>query len=76
MLYYLGSVLSEKIGPARLLQSYTVLITIALYLGFALTKILVPKFYKYLPHDRGREFTEHAADAKGKPTGASLVAQC
>ena len=73
MLYYLGSVLSEKIGPARLLQSYTVLITIALYLGFALTKILVPKFYKYLPHDRGREFTEHAADAKGKPTGAGVV---
>jgi len=73
MLYYLGSVLSEKIGPARLLQSYAVLITIALYLGFALTKILVPKFYKYLPHDRGREFTEHAADAKGKPTGAGVV---
>ena len=73
MLYYLGSVLSEKIGPARLLKSYTVLITIALYLGFALTKILVPKFYKYLPHDRGREFTEHAADAKGKPTGAGVV---
>ena len=73
MLYYLGSVLSEKIGPARLLQSYTVLITIALYLGFALTKILVPKFYKYIPHDLGREFNEHAADAKGKPTGAGVV---
>ncbi|WP_407436701.1 phospho-N-acetylmuramoyl-pentapeptide-transferase [Treponema sp.] len=73
MLYYLGELLSDKFGPARLLQSYTVLITIALYLGFIATKILVPKFYKYLPHDRGREFTEHAADAKGKPTGAGVV---
>jgi len=73
MLYYLGSILSGKIGPARLLQSYTVLITIALYLGFLFTKIFVPKFYKFLPHDRGREFTDHAADAKGKPTGAGVV---
>ncbi|MCQ2610403.1 MAG: phospho-N-acetylmuramoyl-pentapeptide-transferase [Treponema sp.] len=73
MLYYLGSALESVFGPARLLQSYTVLIVIALYLGFVLTQRLLPRFYDHLPHDRGREFTEHAADAKGKPTGAGVV---
>lgn len=73
MLYYLGELLQGVFGPARLLQSYTVLIVIALYLGFFLAVRLVPKFYDLLPHDRGREFTEHAAEAKGKPTGAGVV---
>ncbi|MCR5612838.1 phospho-N-acetylmuramoyl-pentapeptide-transferase [Treponema sp.] len=73
MLFYLGSLLQNNFGPARLLQSFTVLIVIALYLGFILSVKLVPKFYDKLPHDRGREFTEHAADAKGKPTGAGIV---
>lgn len=75
MLYYLGELLQNKFdfGPGRLLQSYTVLIVIALYLAFFLAVKLVPKFYDKLPHDRGREFTEHAADAKGKPTGAGVV---
>lgn len=75
MLYYLGQFLQSKFdyGPIRLLNSYAVLIVIALYLGFFLSVKLVPKFYNKLPHDRGREFTEHAADAKGKPTGAGVV---
>lgn len=75
MLFYLGELLQNKFnfGPGRLLQSYTVLIVIALYLAFLLAVKLVPKFYDKLPHDRGREFTEHAADAKGKPTGAGVV---
>ena len=75
MLFYLGELLQNKLnfGPGRLLQSYTVLIVIALYLAFLLAVKLVPKFYDKLPHDRGREFTEHAADAKGKPTGAGVV---
>lgn len=75
MIYYLGEYLSELWGPARLLQSYAVLITIALYLGFFLAYKLIPKFYNWLPHDRGREFTikENAEAAKGKPTGAGSV---
>lgn len=73
MLFYLGQLFQNSFGPARLLQSYTVLIVIALYLGFFLSVKLVPLFYNRLPHDRGREFTEHAADAKGKPTGAGIV---
>lgn len=75
MLYYLGQLLQDYWGPARLLTSYAVLITVALYLGFYLAYKLIPKFYNWLPHDRGREFTlkENAEAAKGKPTGAGSI---
>ncbi|WP_288189174.1 phospho-N-acetylmuramoyl-pentapeptide-transferase [uncultured Treponema sp.] len=73
MLYYLGGILKNYWGPARLLQSYAVLIGIALYTGFFLTKIILPKFYKFLPSDRGREFTLTKETAKGKPTGSGVV---
>lgn len=73
MLFYLASWLMESFGPARLLQSYVVLIVLALYLGYFATCFLLPKFYGWLPHDRGREFTLTAEAAKGKPTGAGSV---
>lgn len=73
MLYYLGAYLQNFFGPARLLQSYTVLIALALYCGYFATYKLLPKFYDVLPHDRGREFTLTAEAAKGKPTGAGVV---
>lgn len=75
MLFYLGEYLKDFFGPARLFQSYAVLISIALYLGFFLSKILIPMFYEKLPHDRGREFAikETSEAAKGKPTGAGVV---
>ena len=75
MLYYLGQFLQQYWGPARLLTSYAVLITLAMYLGFILSYKLIPKFYNVLPHDRGREFTlkDNAEAAKGKPTGAGVV---
>lgn len=73
MLFYLGGLLKNCFGPARLLQSYAVLIVISLYAGFILTKQLLPKFYKYLPSDRGREFTLTKEAAKGKPTGSGVV---
>lgn len=75
MLFYLGQYLQQFWGPARLLSSYAVLLTLALYLGFFLANKLIPKFYDKLPHDRGREFTikENAEAAKGKPTGAGSV---
>lgn len=75
MLFYLGQFLQQYWGPARLLSSYAVLITLALYTGFFLSLKIIPKFYDKLPHDRGREFTlkENAEAAKGKPTGAGSV---
>ena len=73
MIYYFGALLSSVFGPARLLQSYTVLIVVALYSGFALTMLLLPKFYRFLPSDRGREFLPTADASKGKPTSAGVV---
>lgn len=75
MLYYLGMYLQQFWGPARLLTSYAVLISVALYTGYFSAYKLIPKFYDRLPHDRGREFTikENAEAAKGKPTGAGVV---
>jgi len=72
MIYQLATLL-DFFGPARLLQSYTVLIGLALFTGFLLSNILLPKFYNKLPHDRGREFTATAEAAKGKPTGSGVV---
>lgn len=73
MLYYLGKILTEYFGPARLLQSYTILIALALYSGFLIVRYSLPSFFNRLPHDRGREFTINAEAAKGKPTGAGVV---
>ena len=73
MLYYLSEHLQEWFSPARLLGSYTVLIAIAIYAGFFLTAAILPKCFKFLPRDRGREFAQAAQAAKGKPTGAGVV---
>lgn len=75
MLYALGEFLQQFWGPARLLCSYTVLISLALFSGYFAAYKLIPKFYNKLPHDRGREFTlkDNADAAKGKPTGAGVV---
>ncbi len=72
MLYYIGGLLTQFFGPARLLQSYTVLIVLSLYTGFLVVRYCMPHFYDYMPHDRGREFTVSAEAAKGKPTGAGV----
>ncbi|HNY20579.1 MAG TPA: phospho-N-acetylmuramoyl-pentapeptide-transferase [Treponemataceae bacterium] len=73
MLYYIASSLQRFFGPLRLFQSYTVLITIALFAGFLVTVFFLPKTYRFLPKDRGREFTVNAEAAVGKPTGAGAV---
>ena len=73
MIYYLGGLLKEFWGPARLLQSYGVLIVLAVYSSFILTKFLLPKFYNHLPSDRGREFTLTKEISKGKPTGSGII---
>lgn len=73
MLYNFGGFLTQFFGPARLLQSYTVLIVLALYAGFIIVRYGLPSFYDRLPHDRGREFTVSAEAAKGKPTGSGVV---
>lgn len=73
MLYYLAVFFQHIYGPIRLFQSHAVLISLALYAGFFLTVRLLPHTYRFLPKDRGREFTIAAEAALGKPTGAGIV---
>ncbi|MGI5172752.1 phospho-N-acetylmuramoyl-pentapeptide-transferase [Treponema sp. OMZ 840] len=73
MLYHFGSYIMLFFGPGRLLQSYAVLISLALYTGFIAAYVLLPRCYRFLPVDRGREFSVNADAAKGKPTGSGFV---
>lgn len=73
MLYHIASRIVQYFGPFRLFQSYGVLIALALYTGFILIYYLLPRSFKYLPRDRGREYTLTASEAKGKPTGSGVV---
>lgn len=73
MLYYLSDHLERWFSPFRLFRSYTVLIGIAIYAGFFLTVLVLPKCFRLLPRDRGREFAQGAEASKGKPTGAGIV---
>ena len=73
MLYYLSLQLQGVFSPFRLFRSYTVLIGIAVFAGFFLTAAILPKCFKFLPRDRGREFAQGAEAAKGKPTGAGII---
>ena len=51
MLYYLGNILSAYWGPARLFQSYAVLITVALYLGFQILGEFESNFRQFYSKD-------------------------
>jgi phospho-N-acetylmuramoyl-pentapeptide-transferase len=73
MIFKLAEYLRSLYGPARLLQSYGVLVIIAVLAGFLITVILLPRLYDLLPRDRGREFTLTTEIAKGKPTGSGVV---
>ena len=73
MLYHIAELIGPYFGPMRLLQSYAVLISLGLFLGFLITVLLLPKFYSKLPKDRGREFTVNPEAAVGKPTGGGVV---
>ena len=78
MLYYIGDFLLTTLGKGnnpvgRLLTSNAVLIVLALYVGFTLTRYVLPHFFSRLPSDRGREFTLSKEVSKGKPTGSGVV---
>jgi len=73
MIFKLAEYLRSLFGPARLLQSYGVLVMIAVLAGFLITVILLPHVYYLLPSDRGREFTLTKEASKGKPTGSGIV---
>jgi len=73
MLPWLGQVLAPYFGPFRLLTSHGVLLVIGLYAGFFATFFLLPKCFRFLPHDRGKTISVQGSAAQGKPTGAGFV---
>lgn len=75
MLYQLGSWLIETYGdgPYRLLTSRVVLSALGLVFGLLVSWWWIPRSYRWLPRDRGRENTPDPDQAQGKPTGAGAV---
>ncbi|TVQ19408.1 MAG: phospho-N-acetylmuramoyl-pentapeptide-transferase [Spirochaetaceae bacterium] len=73
MLFWLGLQLEPVFGPFRLLSSRLFLIAAGTAVSFALTFVLTPRSYRWLPTDRGRGFAVDGHAAKGKPTGAGVV---
>lgn len=73
MLYYLGQLFSNIFGPMRLLKSHLFLIVAGISLAFFLVVVFLPRYFKRLPCDRGRDFAVDACASKGKPTGSGVV---
>lgn len=73
MLPYLSEILVNAWGPFRLLSSHAVLIFLGALLAGAVTWYVLPRFWKYLPHDQGKAFVKDSEKAKGKPTAAGII---
>lgn len=73
MLFFLGELLEPLFGPFRLLTSHLFLIVTGTSAGFVLSFLIIPRSFRLLPSDRGREHAVHGHVAVGKPTGAGVV---
>ena len=71
MLYVLGKYCSGNF--LRLFSSHIVLLSIGLLTSGLLTAVLLPRFWKFLPHDHGKAMVPGGEVSKGKPTGAGLL---
>lgn len=73
MIYYLGQILADVLGPFRLLTSYLFLAGVGTAAGALLTWWLLPRLWSLLPRDHGRQFAVDADASVGKPVGAGLI---
>lgn len=74
MLYCLSECLTKQWGPFRLLQSHLLLISIGAFLAAFLSIFLLPRLWRFLPHDHGKAILgKDGMKSAGKPTGAGLV---
>jgi phospho-N-acetylmuramoyl-pentapeptide-transferase len=75
MLVLLAKWMAPWFGPARLLNSYLVLIGLGTFMSAVLTWILLEKraFFRLVPQDRGKLLVESGHISKGKPTGVGLL---
>ena len=75
MLVLLSKWLAHWFGPARLLNSYLVLIGLGTFATAVITWILLEKqaLFHLVPRDRGKQLVEGGHVSKGKPTGVGLL---
>ena len=73
MLYYLSEYLTPVWGPFRLLQSHAFLLTCGTALAALLSVFLLPRFFRFLPHDHGKAILgKDGMTSAGKPTGGGF----
>ncbi|MBO5643109.1 MAG: phospho-N-acetylmuramoyl-pentapeptide-transferase [Kiritimatiellae bacterium] len=75
MLYYIADLLSSIWGPLRMLKSHVVLLSLGVFTASLATIFLLPKFWRYLPHDKGKALCKDVGGnlSAGKPTGAGFI---
>lgn len=73
MLYYLGQWLADWAGPMRLLGSNIFLAGAGTATAAFLVWWLLPRYWRLLPSDRGREHAVGAAQSIGKPMSAGIL---
>lgn len=73
MLICLGKILESYFGPFRLLTSHLFLLLLGSSAAFFVTWRILPAGFKWLPRDRGRDYTVNSEESMGKPTGAGII---
>ncbi|MGB1423010.1 MAG: hypothetical protein ACPHUJ_07680 [Pseudomonadales bacterium] len=73
MLYYLGQWLADWAGPMRLLGSNIFLAGAGTAMGALSVWWLLPRYWRLLPSDQGREYAVGAAQSIGKPMSAGVL---
>jgi phospho-N-acetylmuramoyl-pentapeptide-transferase len=73
MLYLLGDMLEEYYGSFRLLTSHLFLIIIGMSGCSFLVWIVIPKCFRFLPVDSGRDHAIESGESQGKPTSAGFI---
>ena len=74
MFYIIGLQFEEYFGPLRLLSSHLFLLAFGTISSALFIWILLPRFSRYLPGDRGKKIAaDGGLSSKGKPTGAGIV---
>lgn len=73
MLPWLGRLLVPVYGPFRLLTSNLFLMGLGMVLAAGSTWYLLPRLWRHLPTDKGREHAVGAQQSVGKPAGAGII---
>ena len=72
MLYHLSNLVSLNWGPLRLFRSHALLLAGGTMLAALTVLLLLPRLWRYLPHDQGKALVQGGMQSKGKPTGAGF----